>query len=446
MHVQDLVAEEAQLMAGATRPPSADDCLNLNVWTPDPATSGLPVLVWIHGGSLKFGTGADVLYDGATFARDGVVCVTLNYRLQPAGFLWVGDRPGSGAFGLLDQIAALEWVQENIAAFGGDPARVTIAGESAGAHSIGQLLAAPRARGLFRRAVLQSGAASFDFPVEQAEVIGRAVLGRLGIGRPDDAALSAIDSDALLAAYRAVEPDLFGLCDAAGVTPTTMTLATRQASHVTYGGDVVPVRAIDAIAGGSARGIDLLVGSTLDETMLFGPDFGEAAPGVAAAAFGPAGPAVLASYRRGSPGGTEAEGRRRLLDDMMFRIPAIRLAEAAGRHATVYSYLLSWASPPTGRTLGAFHALDLPFMWDRTDAVAAAFFELAGRAPDPGLTEAMHGAWVEFITGGVPRHPGLPSWPGYDPARRATMLLDEQCRVVDDPLGEQRRLWDDVRF
>jgi carboxylesterase type B len=445
-HLQDHEPVEARLMAASARPPSGDDCLNLNVWTPDPGATGLPVLVWIHGGSLKYGTGGDELYDGATFARAGVVCVTLNYRLHPAGFLRVGDRPGSGAFGLLDQIAALEWVHDNIAGFGGDPSRVTIAGESAGGHSVGQLLAAPRARGLFRRAIAQSGAASYELPVEQAEVIGRAVLSRLGIDRPDDDAFAAIDGAALLAASRAVEREMSGLLDAAGMDPTLMGVTTRSASLPTYGGDVLPVRALDAVAAGAARGIDLLLGTTLDETTLFPPAFGEAAPAVAEAAFGPTGPAALAAYRRGSPGGTEQEGRMSLLTDTLFRIPAIRLAEAAQRHAKVHMYLLTWASPPTGRALGAFHALDLPFMWNRIDAVAAPFFELAGRPPDPALAEAMHGAWAEFVTTGTPRHHYLPQWPGYDPTRRSTMLLDTQSRVVDDPLGEQRRLWDRVRF
>ena len=444
-HIQDYDPVESRLMAGPQRPPVGDDCLNLNVWTPDPGATGLPVLVWIHGGSLKFGTGSDPLYDGATFARDGIVTVTINYRLHPAGFLWVGDRPGSGAFGLLDQIAALEWVHDNIHSFGGDPARVTVAGESAGGHSIGQLLGAPRARGLFARGIVQSGSASWDVPIEQAEVIGRAVLRRLGIDRVDDDALSAIDSDALLAASREVERDTFGILAAAGVRPNLMSLATRVTSMPTYGGDVVPVRALDAVAGGAARGVDLIVGTTLDETALFGPAFAESAPAVAEAAFGADAAAAMAAYRRGSPGGTELEARTRLLTDTLFRIGAIRLAAAAQANASVHTYLLTWGSPPTGRALGAFHGLDLPFMWNRLDA-SPAFAELAGRPLSPGFAAAMHGAWAEFVRSGRPRHPDLPEWPAYDPHRRATMLLDEGSRVVDDPLGEERRFWDDVHF
>ena len=151
---------------GPTHPAGAD-CLNLNVWTPDPGAAGLPVLVWIHGGAFVIGSGSDSLYDGATFARDGVVTVTVNYRLGAAGFHHTG-RDGSGAFGILDQIAALEWVQENIASFGGDPGRVTIAGESAGGMSVATLLAAPGAQGLFRRAIPQSGAAHHGLPAATA--------------------------------------------------------------------------------------------------------------------------------------------------------------------------------------------------------------------------------------------------------------------------------------
>ena len=408
------------------------------------------MLVWIHGGSLKFGTGADALYDGATFARDGVVTVTFNYRLHPAGFLWVGDRPGSGAFGLLDQIAVLEWVQDNIATFGGDAGRVTVAGESAGAHSVGSLLAAPRARGLFRRAILQSGAAAYELPVAVSEVIGREVLRRVGIERPDDDALASIDSAALLDAARDVEGRMGDVVAAAGVRPTLMGVITGVHSMPTCGADILPGPALDAVAAGAARDVELLIGTTLDETTLFPPGWVERAQAVAEAAYAGSGrgPAeVLAAYRRNAPGGTELDGRTRLLTDALFRVPAIQLADAARAHSpAVWMYLLTWASPPSDRGLGAFHGLDLPFMWKRVDGVADPFAELAGRPLSVDLAEAMHGAWAEFVRTGVPRHPRLPLWPGYDPTRRATMLLDDPGRVVDDPLGEERRLWDGVRY
>jgi carboxylesterase type B len=449
-HQQDYDPVEARLMKGSERPAGGEDCLNLNVWTPDLGAAGLPVMVWIHGGSLKFGAGSDAIYDGTTFARDGMVTVTLNYRLHPAGFLYIGDCPGSGAFGLLDQIAALGWVRENISAFGGDPDRVTVAGESAGAYSVGQLLAAPAARGLFGRAILQSGAASFDVPVEAASVIGSEVLHTLGVRPGDDDALAAITSSDLLAASRAVEGRMFELLDAHGVRPNLMSVATRITSLSTYGGDVMPQRALTAVADGAARGVDLLMGTNLDEFRLFPPAVLTLAPVVSAVAFGPADgepSAVLDTYRQNTPDGSEEAGRAHFLDDTLFRIPSIKLAEAAQRHhARVYQYLFAWGSPPSERGLGAFHALDVPFMWDRIDDVAEQFFELAGREPSPDLASAMHGAWVSFVQTGAPRHPGLPEWPAYDTQRRATMRLDAHSRVVEDPLGGERRLWDAVQY
>ena len=149
---------------------AGEDCLNLNIWTPDPGKAGLPVMVWIHGGAFSNGTGAIATYDGSRFARDGVVCVTINYRLGVDGFLFLGD--GNANLGLLDQVAALSWVQENIAAFGGDPDNVTIFGESAGGMSVGTLLSMPRARGLFRRAIAQSGAGHHVISPATAQGIG----------------------------------------------------------------------------------------------------------------------------------------------------------------------------------------------------------------------------------------------------------------------------------
>ena len=173
------------------------------------------------------------------------------------------------------------------------------------------------------------------------------------------------------------------------------------------------------------------------------------APSIAESAFGPTGRTseeVLAAYTS-APGGTELARRRRLMTDTIFRIPGIRLMEAARPHSPrVYAFQLVWGSPPSDRGLGAFHGLDLPFVWDRLDDSAAAIFELAGARPPRELVEAVHGAWVEFVRTGVPRHAGLPEWPVYALDHRSTMWLDAESRVVDDPLGEERRLWNGVAF
>src|SRR5262245_45730118 len=191
--------------------PTGDDCLNLNVWTPTLGTASLPVLVWIHGGSFMWGSGSVPSYDGSAFARNGIVVVTINYRLNAAGFLYVDGRPGAGGFGLLDQMLALQWVQENIRSFGGDPNRVTIAGESAGGFSVGHLCAAPAARGLFHRAISQSGGAQLHLDVASARVIGDETLRLLGVRADDDDAIAAIPSDRLLAAHQAVKARMFEL-------------------------------------------------------------------------------------------------------------------------------------------------------------------------------------------------------------------------------------------
>src|SRR6478752_5604268 len=174
-----------------------EDCLNLNVWTPDADAGGLPVLVWIHGGSFMNGSGSVGAYDGAAFARDGVVCVTINYRLAAEGFLYLGD--GVANLGLLDQLAALKWVQDNIAAFGGDPARVTVAGESAGAMSVTTLLAMPSASGLFRRAITQSGAAAHTLTPEIGLTVTRTLAETLGV-EPTREAIAGVELDRLVQA------------------------------------------------------------------------------------------------------------------------------------------------------------------------------------------------------------------------------------------------------
>src|SRR5581483_2317516 len=322
------------------------DCLNLNVWTPDPGAVGLPVLVWIHGGAFIIGSGSDSLYDGASFARDGVVTVTVNYRLGASGFHFAGaDVPGSGAFGILDQIAALEWAQENIASFGGDPNRVTIAGESAGGMSVGTLLGAPGAAGLFRRAIPQSGAAHHAISQASAALIAGELTAKLGVDPVD-----ATDAQ-ILAAQQAVSDEIMATRDpvrfgaeAAGSTMGWLPMA---------GGDVLPERAIDAIAAGSAKDIDVLIGTCRDEFMLFfgvapelmGIDESLTGP-MFDLAFGANGAAALDTYRGNRKGAPPVDLLGALETDRMFRIPGIRLAEAQVRNgARTFAYLFSWNSP-----------------------------------------------------------------------------------------------------
>jgi para-nitrobenzyl esterase len=429
--------------------PQGDDCLNLNVWTPTLENASLPVLFWIHGGSFMWGSGSVPGYDGSLFARNGVVVVTINYRLNAAGFLYVDGRPGAGCFGLLDQIAALEWVQENIRGFGGDPSRVTIAGESAGGFSVGHLCAAPAARGLFRRGISQSGGAQLHLSVESARVAGEETLRLLGVRAADDDAIDAITSDQLLAAHRAVKARGFELLAKAD-SPNAAAIAFGLVPLPTYGTDVLPQPSLRAIESGSARDVDLLVGHTADETNIFWPHgmtepalpLLERAGDAAFAGAGLSGAHVLDRYRELHGSGALPDVVVPFTTDLMFRIPSIRLAEAAHTHnPRTYMFCFGWK----GR-MGAVHGLDVPFMFETLDRDPEVLRLLGGEDAPQSLATVMHGAWASFVKDGTPEYAGLPAWPSYDLARRATMHFDVDSRIVDDPGGDMRRMWSNTDY
>ncbi|MBT1155560.1 carboxylesterase/lipase family protein [Aminobacter anthyllidis] len=423
--------------------PKGDDCLNLNVWTPELGDARLPVLVWIHGGALMFGSGSEAGYDGATFARDGVLTVTINYRLASAGFMHVGERAGTGAFGLLDQIAALRWVQENITAFGGDPDKITIAGQSAGSNSVAALLAAPAARGLFRRAILQSGIAPCQVRAETAAVIGAEILQRLGVRREED--FENIGTAELFAAQRAVDSETLPLLASKGVTPDFVTTVFAHTLHLVHGTDTLPAPTIPAIAGGSARDIDLLFGTNADEYGFFVsllPSMGDQATAarsaLAALALGEGGAPAVELYRQNRPQAAELDVTNAFMTDMLFRVPMIGVAEAALKHNTnVYMYRYDYGPPSAPAT----HCSELPFMWDTLEN--RSFWDGVVRLDNPpqALADTMHGAWASFIKGGIPTNSGLPDWPRYDTQRRATMIFDTATQLIGDPAGDERRAW-----
>lgn len=238
------------------------DCLNLNIWTPDPGDAGLPVMVWIQGGAFEIGSTA--AYDGRNFARDGVVCVVINWRLGADGFLDLGD--GLANAGLLDQVAALEWVHENIAAFGGDPGNVTVFGQSAGAMSIGVLLSMPRADGLFRRAILESGAAHHAIPTGTAQKIGQLLAEKLGV-QPSRSALAAVPTPRLLAAQAELKADLAARPDPGFWGHDVV--ASTMLWQPSIDGDSVPGRPIDVIAAGAGAGVDVIAGTNAEDWKMF---------------------------------------------------------------------------------------------------------------------------------------------------------------------------------
>lgn len=407
------------------------DCLNLNIWTPEPGRGALPVMVWIHGGAFVNGSSAVPWYVGDSFARDGVVCVTINYRLGADGFLLLDGAPPNR--GLLDQLAALGWVQENIAAFGGDPGNVTIFGESAGAMSVASLLSMPRSEGLVRRAIAQSGGGHHVLSVETARLVASELAQRCGVA-PTLSDLAAVPLDALIASQQRLSAD---------IAVTRDRSVWHEIAHdampfePVVDGDVLAARPVDAIAAGAAGSVDLLVGTNLEEYRLFlvpngvMPYIDESVLDGAANEL-ELDAAGLALYRArvDSPG----EGLSAVLTDWFFRIPALRLAE--GHRGTSHVYEFGWRSSLYEGRLGACHALEIGFVFDTLhhDDVGPFYDD----APDE-LAATMHAAWVAFATSGDP------GWTPYEPATRSTMSFGPRCEVLTDPRADERVAWTGVR-
>jgi len=445
-----LVATLLGMASGET----SEDCLTLDVWAPAEPGEGRPVLVWIHGGSFTFGAGSQPVYDAAQLARRGdVVVVNLHYRLGALGWLAlpVLEREEGGSLGnagLLDQIAALRFVRENARAFGGDPERVTVFGESAGAMCIGALLAAPEARGLFRGAILQSGAAHHAAPADRALEVSERLLAELGIRVDDLAALRSLPVEQLLEAQAAVQA-VGGL------------FHRGLPFQPTVDGRVLPRAPHEALAAGEGARVPLLVGTNLDEWKLFGLGDAKASALDDDALLRrcrrnlPDGHAerIVAGYRaararRPAHAGPDALAPRELWfaieSDRNFRLPAIRLAESRHCHGgPVWKYLFTWASPAFDGAVGSCHALEIPFVFGLAGGDVVSGLVGDGEAAR-ALSARMQDAWIGFARDGRPAASGLPVWSPYDSVQRATMILGAECRVEHDPLGDERVLWDEL--
>ena len=417
---------------------SGEDCLNLNIWSPDLGSARQPVMVWIPGGAFKAGSGAWAWYDGSHFARDGIVCVTINWRVGADGFLSLGE--GNANRALLDQIAALQWVRENIAAFGGDPGNVTIFGESAGAMSVGTLLSMPRAQGLFHRAIAQSGAAHPVMSAASAQRVGEILAEKLGVAATREE-IAAVPVDRMLQAQAELEADLFAHPDPERWGGEVVASMTPWQPVVD--GDVIPARPIDRIVAGAGAGVDVMVGTNTDEWRLFLVTPGtidhvtdEALAG-AVAAYGLPVETTLAAYRAAHPGASAGDLLAAVQTDWWCRIPALRLADAHAKSpAATYMYEFAWRSPQFNGRLGACHGLEIAFVFDTLDNRTE---PLWGTNPPQRLADTMHAAWVAFATRGDP------GWPKYDLKRRATMRFDTTSEVVDDPRSAERALWEGQR-
>ena len=429
--------------AEVARADPSDDCLNLNIWTPDPTAPGLPVMVWIQGGMFELSSTA--AYDGSRFARDGVVCVVINWRPGAEGFLYLGD--GIANLGLLDQVAALEWVRENISAFGGDPGNVTVFGESAGAMSIGVLLTMPRAEGLFRRAILQSGAAHHVISADDARRIASYLARKLGVPATREA-IAAVGVERLLTAQAELKGDL--MTDPDPDRWGGAVVASTMPWQPVIDGEVVPGPPIERIGAGSGSRVDVIVGANTEDWRLWvmvsgvfpkitdeiltGPVSAHGYQSLAA--YGLTAERGLAAYRARYPQFVPGDLLAAVQTDWWMRIPAIRLAEArADAAAGTYMYEFAWPAPG----LGAVHALEIPFVFDTVTPDAPLFGPMLGEHPPQELARTMHAAWVAFATHGEP------GWPKYDVVNRATMRFDTTSQVVEDPRSWERRLWEGIR-
>ena len=417
-------------------PPAwGEDCLTLEVWTPDVA-GGAPVMVWIHGGGFMFGVGSAPAHNGRTFARDGIVHVSINYRLGVEGFLPLGE--GADNLGLRDMVAALEWVQRNIAVFGGDPDNVTIFGESGGAVGVMHVLAMPSARGLFARAIAQSGSPFASVPLAEGEKMASRFAKRLGL-RATREALSAV------AVERTIAESLpFGTAFVTNPIANGTSAFMLSPFRAVYGTPSLPTAPVEAARDDA--GVPLLTGTNLNEAYEFAHALdgrgilSRAVMEIARRMMGGVG-RVARAYRRAPravPSGMPL--LEAVWSDWSFRIPTIRLVEA--RRAPSYLYDFRWGSPSIAKGLGSVHTLEIPFMRDDFDSLLATGEwgrALLGANPPAGLAARMHAAWVAFAT------TGDPGWPAYEPGRRSTMVFDEVSAVVSDPVRAERLAWEGKR-
>jgi para-nitrobenzyl esterase len=438
---------ELENFSGAADPsPETEDCLTVNVWTPGcNAAAKRPVMVWFHGGAFAYGNANSPRTHGTRLAsRNDVVVVTVNQRLNIFGHLDLSAAGGepfrlSGNAATLDMIAALEWVRDNIAGFGGDPGNVTIFGESGGGAKVSTLLAMPLAKGLFHRAIIQSGAAVRLRTKERALALTECVLRHLGVPA---ASLQAVPVAQLLAA---VDPAQKAL----GASPTP--LFDRYPFGPVVDGDVLPAHPFDPSASNVCADIPLIIGDMKTETANFlavvervwdrSLTEAEMRQRVEAVA-GPHAGRVVELYGQLYPDFNPAERLIAITTASNFRIRSLVLAQrrAALKRGPIWMYSFEWETPVLGGKLKAPHAMDVPFTFNTLDVTNAT----GGRPDAQALADTMSSVWAAFARNGRPDHASIPAWPAYDAETRATLLLDKVCRIENDPRGEERRLWQDI--
>ncbi|MDP1751717.1 MAG: carboxylesterase/lipase family protein [Reyranella sp.] len=421
----------------------SEDCLTLNVWSSGLAGAKRPVLFWCHGGAFITGSGSSPWNDGANLCHaDDVVVVSFNHRLGILGYLHLADLAdgfeGAGTAGMMDIVAALEWVRDNIAVFGGDPGNVIIFGESGGGAKVCVLMALPGAKGLFHKAIIQSGPAVQMADRTDGTNTACQVLAHLGLEPSQADKLRKMSSARLLEAQAAVQ---------AGVSRAAFANRRRVGVNPVIDGKVFPGGPFAPRAPAVSADVPLMIGTNKDEQTLF---IGHL-PWVADATFdslpealhqylGARTAEVVATYRRAQPHMRADEIAIAIVSDLGVRALSLQIAERklAQKAAPVFVYLFAWETPVLGGRLRSCHTLEIPFVFDNVGPA-----EITGSDPARlPLGRTMSRAWLAFARHGRPGHGGLPDWPQYSTAERATMIFDTTCRVENDPYGTERRLWE----
>jgi para-nitrobenzyl esterase len=445
--IADLWPETLQEFGEPLGEPSDEDCLVVNVWTPDVNGPPRPVLVYLHGGGWVMGSGAAPAYNGANLARNGeMVVVTLNHRIGILGYLHLADLAGpafeaAGNVGMLDIVAALRWVRNNIAAFGGDPNCVTLCGQSGGGWKTTLLLTMPAAKGLFHRAIVMSGPLVRVQPPEAATTLARATLDHLGIEPSHVEAIRDVPIERLIDAQAS-------LVSRPGDVQSPFQFAP------VLDGTTIPKDPIEAFRAHEELNVPLMIGTTLNEfnrvLMFIGSrdvrnyfaDDSEVHDWLFHM-LGDATGTMMQGYRQTRPGSSPSELYAAIATDQWQRMPAIRLAELRRNRnnaSPAYMYLFAWKTQLRGSSLGAPHGTDVPFAFANPDAADAAKL-----GPDPaGVAQAMSKAWIAFARSGEPSHPGIPPWPPYTLKERSTMLFDVASRIENDPHSSERALWESL--
>ncbi|MFI2350714.1 carboxylesterase/lipase family protein [Streptomyces sp. NPDC019443] len=383
-----------------------DDYLTVNIWAPQPDGPNRPVMVFVHGGGFVAGSGRAPLYDGTAFARDGVVLITVNYRLGIPGFLHLSDAPDNR--GMLDVLAALHWIRENVARFGGDPGNVTLFGQSAGAIIVGGVLADPASSGLVRRAIIQSGSGTGAFTPDQAGIVTAAVGRELDL-EPTVKTLADIPDERLVAVT-------------AGLTGLDLRTSTHHdpLGGITSFSLVSEQQPATAVAAGQGGDVDLLIGANLDEGSLYLAPLGLLASTTdadvrdTAARFHPDPDEAVRAYRAQHPSASAADLRTTILGDGLFTAGTRQMAaaHASAADGRTYCYEFVWRSDAIDGRLGASHVMELPFVFDRLSlpSLHGPRGLLGNAEPSAPLAARIRQSWIRFA------ETGNPGWPVYEPA------------------------------